>query len=76
MNKTKQTNKKKTTARISVSDLTVTLNFEESVNFDATALWDTSRGRNSCWYFGSCGRGWQSKEAVVGIWKLAIMPVK
>ena len=37
MNKTKQTNKK-TTARISVSDLTVTLNFEESVNFDATAL--------------------------------------
>ena len=30
MNKTKQTNKK-TTARISVSDLTVTLNFEESV---------------------------------------------
>ena len=38
MNKTKQTNKKKTTTRISVSDLTVTLNFEESVNFDATAL--------------------------------------
>ena len=31
MNKTKQTNKK-TTARISVSDLNVTLNFEESVN--------------------------------------------
>ena len=39
MNKTKQTNKKKTTtAMISVSDLTVTLNFEESVNFYATAL--------------------------------------
>ena len=34
MNKTKQT-KQKTIAGISVSDLTVTLNFEESVNFDA-----------------------------------------
>ena len=34
MNKTKQTNlkKKKTKAGIPVSDLTVTLNFEESVN--------------------------------------------
>ena len=45
MNKTKQTkqtknkqkNKTKTIAGISVSDLTVTLNFEESVNFDAIA---------------------------------------
>ena len=38
-------------AGISVSDLTVTLNFEESFNFDATAWWDPLRGRNSCWYF-------------------------
>ena len=35
MNKTNKT--KKTIAGISVSDLTVTLNFEESVNFDAIA---------------------------------------
>ena len=31
-----------------------------------TAWWDPPRGRNSCWYFGGCRRGWQSKEAVVG----------
>ena len=43
MNKTKQINKKETKKKttsiegISVSDLTVTLNFEKSVNFDATA---------------------------------------
>ena len=44
MNKTKQTNIKKTIAGISVSDLTVTLNFEESDNFDATPPDEFRRG--------------------------------